>query len=186
MLAALFLVIAMANLAIPGSSNFVGEFYILNGVFQSKIALAFIAVIGIALAAFYSLRMYQKVMHNRLPDGAESREIGIRDGIVLAPLVAVIVALALAGADPRARRGLGDREGRRRGAGGLRDRGHLREPLGRRCQTAEVVHRRARGLHAAVRRQPDRGDQRDVALRDDRSEGGGYLIKFCDDMTALR
>ena len=34
-------------------------------------------------------------MHNRLPEGAESREIGIRDGIVLAPLVAVIVALAL-------------------------------------------------------------------------------------------
>ena len=75
-LAALFLVIAMANLAIPGSSNFVGEFYILNGVFQSKIVLAFIAVIGVALAAFYSLRMYQRTMHNRLPEGAESREIG--------------------------------------------------------------------------------------------------------------
>jgi NADH-quinone oxidoreductase subunit M len=94
-LAGLFLVIAMANLAIPGSSNFMGEFYILNGVFQSKIVFAFVAAIGIALAAFYSLRMYQRAMHNRLPDGAESREIGLRDGIVLAPLVAVIVALAL-------------------------------------------------------------------------------------------
>ena len=94
-LAALFLVLAMANLAMPGSANFMGEFYILNGVFQSKIVFAFVAAIGIALAAFYSLRMYQRVMHNRLPEGAESREIGIRDGIVLAPLVAVIVALAL-------------------------------------------------------------------------------------------
>ena len=94
-LAALFLVLALANLAMPGSANFIGEFYILNGVFQSKIALAFIASIGIALAAFYSLRMYQRVMHNRLPEGAESREIGLRDGLVLAPLVAVIVALAL-------------------------------------------------------------------------------------------
>ncbi len=93
-LAALFLVIAMANLAIPGSANFIGEFYILNGVFQSKIVLAFVASIGIALAAFYSLRMYQRAMHNRLPEGAESREIGVRDGIVLAPLVAIIVALA--------------------------------------------------------------------------------------------
>ncbi|MDX6583297.1 MAG: NADH-quinone oxidoreductase subunit [Solirubrobacterales bacterium] len=93
-LAALFLVIAMANLAIPGSSNFIGEFYILNGVFQSKIAFAFVAAIGIALAAFYSLRMYQRTMHNRLPEGAESREIGARDGLILAPLVAVIVALA--------------------------------------------------------------------------------------------
>jgi NADH-quinone oxidoreductase subunit M len=94
-LAALFLVLALANLAMPGSANFIGEFYILNGVFTSKIAFAFFAAIGIALAAFYSLRMYQRVMHNRLPDGAESREIGWRDGIVLAPLVAAIVALAL-------------------------------------------------------------------------------------------
>ena len=53
-LAALFLVITMANLAIPGRPNFIGEFYILNGVFQSKIVLAFVAVIGVALAAFYA------------------------------------------------------------------------------------------------------------------------------------
>ncbi len=94
-LAALFLVIAMANLAIPGSANFIGEFYILNGVFASKTAFAFVASIGIALAAFYSLRLYQRTMHNRLPEGGESREISVRDGVVLAPLVAVIVALAL-------------------------------------------------------------------------------------------
>ncbi len=94
-LAVLFLVVALANLAMPGTANFLGEFYILNGVFDSKIAFAFIASIGIALAAFYSLRLYQRSMHNRLPDGVESREISWRDGVILAPLVAVIVALAL-------------------------------------------------------------------------------------------
>jgi NADH-quinone oxidoreductase subunit M len=94
-LAGLFLVVAMANLAIPGSANFIGEFYILNGVFEAKIVFAFVAAIGIALAAFYSLRMYQRTMHNRLPEGVESSEIGLRDGVILAPLVAVIVALAL-------------------------------------------------------------------------------------------
>ena len=50
---------------------------------------------GVALAAFYALRLYQRTMHNRLPDGVESREISLRDGVVLAPLVACIVALAL-------------------------------------------------------------------------------------------
>jgi NADH-quinone oxidoreductase subunit M len=88
-------VLAMANLAMPGSANFIGEFYILNGVFQAKIAFACVAAIGIALAAFYSLRMYQRVMHNRLPEGAESREISVRDGVILAAVVANIVALAL-------------------------------------------------------------------------------------------
>ena len=82
-------------LAMPGSSNFMGEFYILNGVFQSKIVFAFVAAIGIALAAYYALRLYQRAMHNRRPDGIESREIGLRDGAVVAALVACIVALAL-------------------------------------------------------------------------------------------
>jgi NADH-quinone oxidoreductase subunit M len=94
-LAAMFLIVTVALLAMPGTANFIGEFFILNGVFQSKIAFAFVAVIGVALAAFYAIRLYQRSMHDRLPDGVESREISLRDSIVLAPLVACIVALAL-------------------------------------------------------------------------------------------
>ncbi len=94
-LAALFLVVTMATLAMPGSANFIGEFYILNGVFQSKIALACIAIAGVALAAFYALRLYQRTMHNRLPEGMVSREISWTESLVLVPLVACIVALAL-------------------------------------------------------------------------------------------
>ena len=94
-LAALFLIVTMALLAIPGSSNFIGEFYILNGIFQTKIVFAFVAAIGIALAAYYALRLYQHAMHNRKPDGIDSREIGWRQGAVIAGLVACIVALAL-------------------------------------------------------------------------------------------
>ena len=93
--AALFMIVTLATLAMPGSANFVGELYILNGVFQAKAAFAVVAAAGVALAAFYALRMYQRTMHNRLPDGAVSREIGWRDAAVLAPLVAVIVGLAL-------------------------------------------------------------------------------------------
>src|SRR5262249_52871848 len=36
-LAALFLIVTLATLAMPGSANFIGEFYILNGLFQAKI-----------------------------------------------------------------------------------------------------------------------------------------------------
>src|SRR3954454_8957308 len=93
-LAALFLIATMALLAMPGSSNFVGEFYILNGIFQEKIVFAFIAAIGIALAAYYALRMYQQAMHIRKPEGIESREIGLLDGAVITGLIACIVALA--------------------------------------------------------------------------------------------
>ena len=75
-LAALFLIATLALLAMPGSANFIGEFYILNGIFQEKIVYAFVAAIGIALAAYYALRLYQHAMHNRKPDGIESREVG--------------------------------------------------------------------------------------------------------------
>jgi NADH-quinone oxidoreductase subunit M len=94
-LAALFLIVTLATLAMPGSANFIGEFYILNGLFQSKIAFAFIAISGVAMSAYYALRLYQHAMHNRKPDGLLSREIGLRDGLVLAPLVLCILALAL-------------------------------------------------------------------------------------------
>src|SRR3954453_18660507 len=94
-LAALFLIATMALLAIPGSSNFMGEFYILNGIFQVKIVYAFAAAIGIALSAYYALRLYQHAMHNRKPGGIESREVGLVRGAVLTGLIACIVGLAL-------------------------------------------------------------------------------------------
>jgi NADH-quinone oxidoreductase subunit M len=98
-LAALFLIVALATLAMPGSANFIGEFYILNGLFQAKIVFALIAISSVAMSAYYALRLYQHAMHNRPASqpnkGLLSREIGLRDGLVLAPLVLCILALAL-------------------------------------------------------------------------------------------
>jgi len=94
-LAALFLIVTLATLAMPGSANFVGEFYILNGLFDSKIVFAIVAISGVAMSAYYALRLYQRTMHNRLAGGVASREIGWRDGVVLVPLVLCILGLAL-------------------------------------------------------------------------------------------
>jgi NADH-quinone oxidoreductase subunit M len=94
-LATLFLIVALANLAMPGSSNFVGEFMILLGVFNAKVVIAIVAFTGVALASVYTLRLYIRAMHNRVGPRVTSREIGLGDGLVLAPLVALIVAFAL-------------------------------------------------------------------------------------------
>lgn len=94
-LAALFLIVALATLAMPGSANFVGEFLILAGVFETKPALAFVAAVGVPLAAVYMLRAYIRSMHNRVGPTVETREIAWRDIAVLAPAVLAIVALAL-------------------------------------------------------------------------------------------
>ena len=93
--AALFLIVAFATLAMPGSANFVGEFYILLGVFQTSEVFAVVAATGVVLAAVYMLRAFIRSMHGRVGPRATSRELTVLDGVVLAPLVAVILALAL-------------------------------------------------------------------------------------------
>jgi NADH-quinone oxidoreductase subunit M len=94
-LATLFLIVTFGVLAMPGSSNFVAEFLILLGVFESKMAYAILASVGVVMAATYALRLFILAMHNRGQDRAESREMSMRDGLVLVPLVLAILALAL-------------------------------------------------------------------------------------------
>jgi NADH-quinone oxidoreductase subunit M len=94
-LATVFLIVALANLAMPGSSNFVGEFLILLGVFKAKIVIAIIAFTGVALASVYTLRLFIRAMHNRAGATIESREMSVADGLVLLPLVGVILFLAV-------------------------------------------------------------------------------------------
>jgi NADH-quinone oxidoreductase subunit M len=93
-LATLFLIIALATLAMPGSSNFIGEFMILLGVFQSTTAIAVIAFIGVVGASFYALRLFIGSMHNRVGTRVASREIVGAELVAVAPLVALILALA--------------------------------------------------------------------------------------------
>jgi NADH-quinone oxidoreductase subunit M len=99
-LATLFLIVAFATLAMPGSANFVGEFLILLGVFKAKLAIAIIAFSGVVMASVYALRLFIGAMHNRVRDGVDRSEIGQReiallDSAVLVPLVAVIIFFAV-------------------------------------------------------------------------------------------
>jgi NADH-quinone oxidoreductase subunit M len=95
LLATVFLVVAFATLAIPGSANFVGEFLILLGVFKAKLAIAAIAFAGVVMASVYALRLFIGAMHNRVGAGVKSRELTPMDAAVLVPLLVVIVLLAL-------------------------------------------------------------------------------------------
>jgi NADH-quinone oxidoreductase subunit M len=95
-LAAVFLIVALATLAMPGSSNFVGELYILFGTFQSKIVYGLVASVGVVLAAVYMIRFYQRSMHNRVGPHVESRELALGPELgVIAPLVLIILALGV-------------------------------------------------------------------------------------------
>ena len=75
-LATLFLIVALATLAIPGSANFVGEFLILLGVFNAKLVIAIIAFSGVVLASVYALRLFiTRDAQPRRPGGGLARDL---------------------------------------------------------------------------------------------------------------
>jgi NADH-quinone oxidoreductase subunit M len=94
-LATLFLVVAFATLAMPGSPNFVGEILILFGTFQNKLVYGLVASVGVVLAALYAIRLLQGAMHNSPGPGVTSRELGPIELAAIAPLVAAVVALGV-------------------------------------------------------------------------------------------
>jgi NADH-quinone oxidoreductase subunit M len=94
-LATLFLIVAFATLAMPGSANFVGELLVLFGTFEDNLVYGLVASVGVVLAAIYTIRVFQRTMHNRPGPAVESSEIDGLNLAAVAPLVAVIVALGL-------------------------------------------------------------------------------------------
>ena len=64
-LSTVFLIAALFALAVPGSSVFVSELYILIGAFAEQPLLGSAAALGIVLAAMYMLRWYSAIAHER-------------------------------------------------------------------------------------------------------------------------
>jgi NADH-quinone oxidoreductase subunit M len=94
-LATLFLIVTFATLAMPGSGNFVGEFLILIGLFNTKMTVSVIAFAGVVMAAVYMLRIFIRTMHNRTGPKVTSRELRWRDALVLVPFVGAILLFAV-------------------------------------------------------------------------------------------
>ncbi len=94
-LAAVFLVVTLATLAMPGSPNFVGEILILFGAFEDKFVFGAVGTVGVVLAAVYMIRVFQRSMHNRVGPGVEPSEAGGLELGAILPIAAVVVALGV-------------------------------------------------------------------------------------------
>ncbi len=90
---ALFLVVVLSSLGLPGLNGFVGEFLILVGAFQRSPWLAALATSGIIFAAVYLLWMYQRVIFGDITHEANRglRDLTTREWAVLAPVLVLIV-----------------------------------------------------------------------------------------------
>ena len=91
--AVVFMVFTMANVGLPGTSGFVGEFMTLLGTFKVSIPTAFFATFGVILSAGYALWLYRKVVFGPLtkPSLASIKDLTFREGLTLFPLVALTI-----------------------------------------------------------------------------------------------
>jgi NADH-quinone oxidoreductase subunit M len=86
-----FMVFTMANVGLPGTSGFVGEFLALTGAFQVNTWLALLAALGVILSAVYALWLYRRVIFGVLekPSLRAITDVTPREAAILLPLVAL-------------------------------------------------------------------------------------------------
>jgi NADH-quinone oxidoreductase subunit M len=95
--AAVFMLFTMANVGLPGTSGFVGEFLTLIGTFKVNTGVAFLATLGVILSACYALWLYRKLVFGKLekPSLAGIKDMGARELIIFAPLVVLTILFGI-------------------------------------------------------------------------------------------
>jgi len=88
-----FLVFTMANVGLPGTSSFVGEFLTLMGAFRANTWVAFFATTGVILSAAYGLWLYRRVVLGPLekPSLKGMFDLSPRELVLLVPLIVLTI-----------------------------------------------------------------------------------------------
>jgi NADH-quinone oxidoreductase subunit M len=91
--AAVFMIFTLANLGLPGTSGFIGEFLTLLGTFRINSWVAFLATTGLIWSAAYALYLYRRIIFDVLdkPSLAAIRDFSWREATLFAPLVALTI-----------------------------------------------------------------------------------------------
>jgi len=91
--ALLFMVFTMANVGLPGTSGFVGEFLTLLAAFKANTWVAFFATSGVVLSAAYALWLYRRVIFGKLEKAnlQDLLDLDRREILILAPLAVLVI-----------------------------------------------------------------------------------------------
>ncbi|MBT6926857.1 MAG: NADH-quinone oxidoreductase subunit M, partial [Marinovum sp.] len=95
--ALIFMLFTMANVGLPGTSGFVGEFLTLVGIFQVNTWVAVVATFGVILSASYALWLYRRVMMGQLIKESLKmiKDMSRREKAIFAPLVVMTLLLGV-------------------------------------------------------------------------------------------
>ncbi len=95
--AACFMVFTLANVGLPGTSGFIGEFLTMLGAFLHNSWIAIFAATGVILSAAYALFLYRRIIFGALvkPSLQTIQDLTAREIAILAPLVVITIALGI-------------------------------------------------------------------------------------------
>ncbi len=95
--AVLFLLFTMASVGLPGTSNFVGEFLALMGIYQVSSWVALVCTTGIILGAAYMLYLYRRICYGeqKNADAAAMPDLSMREMWLLAPIAAAVLWMGI-------------------------------------------------------------------------------------------
>jgi NADH-quinone oxidoreductase subunit M len=95
--ALVFMFFTMANVGLPGTSGFVGEFLTMMGAFRANTWIAFVAATGVILSAAYALWLYRRVVFGDLIKESLKAitDMSRRERWIFAPLVAMTLLLGV-------------------------------------------------------------------------------------------
>jgi NADH-quinone oxidoreductase subunit M len=95
--AAFFMLFAMANAGLPGTSGFVGEFTVIMGAMQANFWYAFLAATTLIFGAAYTLWMYKRVIFGAVanPHVAALKDINLREFVVLGTLAVAVLVMGV-------------------------------------------------------------------------------------------
>ena len=89
-------IIACANIALPLTNGFIGEFMMFAGLWKMNPWYAAVAALGVILAAVYTLNMIQKVFFGKVVESTESsQDIGLYQKVLFAVIIAGIIYLGI-------------------------------------------------------------------------------------------
>jgi NADH-quinone oxidoreductase subunit M len=92
----LLVVIAFANIALPLTNAFVGEFMMFSGLFKYSMWYAAVAGLSVILAAVYTLNMIQKVFYGQVNTLTSTiKEISLNEKFILSVVVVLILAIGI-------------------------------------------------------------------------------------------
>lgn len=95
--AIIFLVFTMANIALPGTSSFTGEFMLLGGIYKTNIVTGVISATGVILSGAYSLWLYNRVIFGNVKEQYTLNfvDMSLREFLVLFPLIIFIFIIGI-------------------------------------------------------------------------------------------